>query len=123
MDRDWASGNQAPLATLLIGNRSASAYQYPANVTLENCTITASADGAKTVYLYGNATKENGATLTYDAATVIAPEDKTVAPVIVGDGGCVTVNKPVTSAAELQEIMNGEGGSVVLNADLDRFVN
>ena len=91
MDRDWASGNQAPLATLLIGNRSASAYQYPANVTLENCTITASADGAKTVYLYGNATKENGATLTYDAATVIAPANETVDPVIVG-GGKVTVN-------------------------------
>ena len=34
----------------------------------------------------------------------------------------MTVNEPVTSAAELQEIMNGEGGSVVLNADLDRFV-
>ena len=84
--------------------------------------ITASADGAKTVYIYGNAAEENGATLTYDAATVIAPADKTVAPVIVGSGW-VTVNKPVTSAAELQEIMNGEGGSVVLNADLDRFVN
>ncbi len=120
MDRDWSSGNQAPLATLLIGNRS-NAYQYPANVTLENCTITSSAAGAKTVYLYGNAAEENGATLTYDAATVIAPADETVDPVIVG-GGCVTVNEPVTSAAELQEIMNGEGGSVVLNADLDRFV-
>ena len=120
MDRDWSSGNQAPLATLLVGNRSNS-YQYPANVTLENCTITSSAAGAKTVYLYGNATEENGATLTYDAATVIAPADETVDPVIVG-GGCVTVNEPVTSAAELQEIMNGEGGSVVLNADLDRFV-
>ena len=123
MDRDWASGNQAPLATLLIGNRSASAYQYPVSVTLENCTINASADGAKTVYLYGNAAKENGATLTYDAATVIAPADETVDPVIVG-GGKVTVNGAsyVTPAAELQEIMNGEGGSVVLNADLDRFV-
>ena len=121
MDKDWGNGNVVPMATLLVGNRSASAYQYPVSVTLENCTITSSAAGAKTVYLYGNATEENGATLTYDAATVIAPADETVDPVIVG-GGCVTVNEPVTSAAELQEIMNGEGGSVVLNADLDRFV-
>ena len=119
--KDWGSGNLVPMATLLVGNRSASAYQYPVSVTLENCTITSSAAGAKTVYLYGNATEENGATLTYDAATVISPTDEAVDPVIVG-GGCVTVNEPVTSAAELQEIMNGEGGSVVLNADLDRFV-
>ena len=121
IDKDWGNGNLVPMATLLVGNRSASAYQYPVNVTLKNCTITAYADGAKTVYIYGNATKENGATLTYDAATVITPVDETVVPVIVG-GGCVTVNEPVTSAAELQEIMNGEGGNVVLNADLDRFV-
>ena len=94
MNGTWASGNQAPLATLLIGNRSNS-YQYPANVTLENCRITASVDGAKTVYIYGNATEENGATLTYDAATVIAPEDKTVAPVIVG-GGWVELDVSVT---------------------------
>ena len=123
IDKDWGNGNVVPMATLLVGNRSASAYQYPANVMLENCKITASAEGAKTVYIYGNATKENGATLTYDAATVITPANETVKPVIVG-GGKVTVNGAsyVTPAAELQEIMNGEGGSVVLNADLDRFV-
>ena len=98
IDKDWGDGNFVPMATLLVGNRSASAYQYPVNVTLKNCTITAYADGAKTVYLYGNAAKENGATLTYDAATVISPTDEAVDPVIVG-GGCVTVNEPVTSAA------------------------
>ena len=91
MDSEWGDGNVVPMATLLVGNRSASAYQYPVNVTLENCTITASAEGAKTVYLYGNAAEENGATLTYDAATVIAPADEAVDPVIVG-GGKVTVN-------------------------------
>ena len=91
MNSEWGDGNLVPMATLLVGNCSASAYQYPVRVTLENCTITASAEGAKTVYLYGNATKENGATLTYDAATVIAPANETVKPVIVG-GGKVTVN-------------------------------
>lgn len=90
MDTAWLTGNAMPLATLLIGNRSNS-YQYPANVTLENCTITSSVTGAKTVYLYGNAAKENGATLTYDAATLITPANETVKPVIVG-GGKVTVN-------------------------------
>ena len=129
MDRDWASGNQAPLATLLIGNRSASAYQYPANVTLENCTITASTDGAKTVYIYGNATKENGATLTYDAATVIAPANETVKPVIVG-GGKVTVNgasyvtppagSTTITQTELHDMLNDASTSAkVLAADAE----
>ena len=94
MDTAWLTGNAMPLATLLVGNRSNS-YQYPANVTLENCTITSSAAGAKTVYLYGNATEENGATLTYDAATVISPADETVDPVIVG-GGWVELDVSVT---------------------------
>ena len=94
MDTAWLTGNAMPLATLLVGNRSNS-YQYPANVTLENCTITSSAAGAKTVYLYGNATEENGATLTYDAATVIAPANETVDPVIVG-GGWVELDVSVT---------------------------
>ncbi|HIZ09252.1 MAG TPA: hypothetical protein H9726_02065, partial [Candidatus Borkfalkia avicola] len=94
MNKDWGDGNLVPMATLLVGNRSNS-YQYPANVALENCTITASTDGAKTVYIYGNAAEENGATLTYDAATVIAPADKTVDPVIVG-GGWVELDVSVT---------------------------
>ena len=95
IDKDWGNGNVVPMATLLVGNRSASAYQYPANVTLENCTIISSAVGAKTVYLYGNAAEENGATLTYDAATVISPADETVDPVIVG-GGWVELDVSVT---------------------------
>ncbi len=94
MDTAWLTGNAMPLATLLVGNRS-NAYQYPSDVTLENCTITSSAAGAKTVYLYGNAAEENGATLTYDAATVIAPADETVDPVIVG-GGWVELDVSVT---------------------------
>ena len=95
IDKDWGNGNLVPMATLLVGNRSASAYQYPVSVTLENCTITSSVAGAKTVYLYGNAAEENGATLTYDAATVIAPVGETVDPVIVG-GGWVELDVSVT---------------------------
>ena len=56
----------------------------------------AAAEGAKTVYVYGNATEEIGASLTYDSATVITPADKSIEPVIVG-GGYVTVNGEVVS--------------------------
>ncbi len=96
MDTAWLTGNAMPLATLLVGNRS-NAYQYPSDVTLENCTITSSAAGAKTVYIYGNAAEENGATLTYDAATVIAPADEAVDPVIVG-GGWVELDVSTSTA-------------------------
>ena len=121
MDTAWLTGNAMPLATLLVGNRS-NAYQYPSDVTLENCTITSSAAGAKTVYIYGNATEENGATLTYDAATVIAPADETVDPVIVG-GGKVTVNgseyRIAADEAALKDAFANiaEGGTIVLQSD------
>ena len=95
MNENWGSGNDLPLSTLLVGNRSTS-YQYATNVELIGCTITAAADGAKTVYVYGNATEEIGASLTYDSATVITPADKSIEPVIVG-GGYVTVNGEVAS--------------------------
>ena len=91
MGSDWASGNGMPFATLLLGNRASNAYQYPTVCTVENTRITADADGAKTVYLYGNATEELGVTFNYDSATVIQPADPEVKPVIYG-GGYVTVN-------------------------------
>lgn len=91
MNDDWGQGNDLPLATLVIGNRSRSAYQYAADVTLKNCTITANAAGAKTVYIYGNESADIGATLNLDAATTITPADANIDPIIVG-GGYVTLN-------------------------------
>ncbi|HIZ82837.1 MAG TPA: M73 family metallopeptidase [Firmicutes bacterium] len=94
LDKDWGSGNAMPFATLLLGNRTSSAYQYATVCTLENTRVTADAEGAKTVYLYGNATEDIGVTFNYDNATVIQPADSTVEPVIYG-GGYVTVNGQV----------------------------
>ena len=91
MDGNWGSGNNVPLATLLLGNRAENAYQYPTVCRVENTTITSAAAGAKTVYLYGNQTAELGVTFTYDDATVIQPADESVEP-IVYSGGYVTVN-------------------------------
>ena len=91
MDGNWGSGNNVPLATLLLGNRAENAYQYPTVCRVENTTITSAAAGAKTVYLYGNQTAELGVTFTYDDATVIQPADESVEPIVYG-GGYVTVN-------------------------------
>ena len=91
MDGNWGSGNNVPLATLLLGNRAENAYQYPTVCRVENTTITSAAAGAKTVYLYGNQTAELGVTFTYDDATIIQPADESVEPIVYG-GGYVTVN-------------------------------
>ena len=93
MNADWGSGNNVPLATLLLGNRSSNAYQYPTVCTVENTKITASADGAKAVYLYGNADEENGVTFTYNEDTIIQ-SGAGVDNVIYG-GGYVSINGKV----------------------------
>ena len=37
----WKSGNEVPLAALVIGNRTSSAYSYPTSVELDNVTLKA----------------------------------------------------------------------------------
>ena len=64
---NWGSGNEVPLAALVIGNRSTSAYAYPATVTLTGVEIVAG-NGAPAIYMYGNK-KEHPANLTCDKET------------------------------------------------------
>ena len=81
-NRDWSSGNTLPLAGITIGNKKIGSYQYPSNVTLINTTVTSKL--YPVIYTYGNATEENGVTLTYD-------EKINDGDVIYG-GGYVTIN-------------------------------
>ena len=81
--RNWSSGNTVCLAALTIGNKHPSSYQYPTHCTLVNTTITVG-EGQRTVHIYGNATEELGAYLTYDAASSIGTVD-------VG-GGYISIN-------------------------------
>ena len=48
----WGSGNEVPVATLVVGNRSTSAYAYNASCTLSNTTLTLGGGntGRKLVY-------------------------------------------------------------------------
>ncbi len=41
LDGYWGSGNEVPLAALVIGNRSVSGYRYPTSVTLDNAKLSA----------------------------------------------------------------------------------
>ncbi len=69
--KDWKSGDMAPIAALVIGNKGATTYQYPTNVKMTNTKITSQNDGTTTVVpptviINGNAGNGLGATLTYD---------------------------------------------------------
>ena len=65
----WADGNRAVFAGLTIGNRSATSYQYPTNVTLENVKVTVEGTNAASfpsVYVYANQGEGLGVTMNYD---------------------------------------------------------
>ena len=69
-NRNWGSGNMVNLAALTIGNKSASAYQYPTNVTLENTELIltgAHGEAFPALYAYANQGEGLGVVLNYDA--------------------------------------------------------
>lgn len=73
---EWGQGDQVPVAALVIGNRKAGAYQYPANVQLVNTKIIAEPMPGNTLmrptlYMYGNEAVGLGAALTYDSDSVV----------------------------------------------------
>lgn len=95
-NRGWGDGNMVNLAGLTIGDKQNNAYEYPAEVTLINTNVT-STGYYPTVYLYGNDSEGNGATLTYD-------ETSNVGTVVQGDDGAnSTVIQSGSTAADLNE--------------------
>ena len=69
---NWEDGNRAVFAGLTIGNRSASSYQYPTNVTLENVTVNVEGTYASehpAVYVYANQGEGLGVTLNHSGCT------------------------------------------------------
>lgn len=67
---NWSSGNEVPMAALVVGNRHAKSYQYPAYCELENVVVTAP-DNYKTVYVHGNNSTDQKATLIYDEKSTL----------------------------------------------------
>lgn len=69
LEATWSSGNEVPFGTLLVGNGTTTSYQNAATVTVENTTITSDNENVPAIYIWGNATEENGATLSLDQNT------------------------------------------------------
>ena len=82
-EKNWGSGNEVPVAALVVGNRSASAYAHNASCTLSNTTLTLGDGntGRKLVY----AAACNG------FATTVNGIDENDATIYQGDGSKVTI--------------------------------
>lgn len=112
LNGNWGSGNEVPMAALVIGNRGGN-YNYAATVTLTNCTIKSENTEVPAIYIWGNATEEIGATLTVDEFTW-TNKTGALAGDPAGTYGDVTVNLPegytlVDSYEELATAVAGGG--------------
>ena len=67
LDGDWADGNKAPGAALVVGNRASSAYQYPTVLKISDSKLQSEGTGSSpAVYVYANQGKGLGVTIDYD---------------------------------------------------------
>lgn len=67
LDGDWADGNKAPGAALVVGNRASSAYQYPTVLKISDSKLQSKGTGSSpAVYVYANQGKGLGVTIDYD---------------------------------------------------------
>ena len=66
LDKNWADGNKAPGAALVVGNR-ASAYQYPTVLKISDSKLQSEGTGSSpAVYVYANEGEGLGVTIDYD---------------------------------------------------------
>lgn len=80
----WGSGNEVPMAAMVVGNRSDSAYQYPTDVILTASTITAP-DGYITLYAFGSGKAGCEVACVYDGASSVGNVvNPTISEAIVG---------------------------------------
>lgn len=67
LDGDWADGNKAPGAALVVGNKASSAYQYPTVLKISDSELQSEGTGSSpAVYVYANQGEGLGVTIDYD---------------------------------------------------------
>lgn len=67
LDGDWADGNKAPGAALVVGNRASSEYQYPTVLKIFDSKLQSESTGSSpAVYVYANQGEGLGVTIDYD---------------------------------------------------------
>lgn len=68
-NKDWGSGNSVPYSAITVGNRNSTAYQYPTNLTMTDCTLRTvgpNADYFPVMYVYANQNSSDGVTINHE---------------------------------------------------------
>ena len=68
-NKDWGSGNFVPYSAITVGNRNSTAYQYPTNLTMTDCTLRTvgpNADYFPVMYVYANQNSSVGVTINHE---------------------------------------------------------
>lgn len=118
-NENWGNGNEVPYATLLVGDRNNTAYNYSAFVTLVNTEIKSGNDEVPTVYIWQDDNKSASLIADYDTQTKSGissegsisgkpADDSSVFVYLAAEGEAV-----VTSFDELKSALE-KGGDVVL---------
>lgn len=94
LDGAWGSGNEVPMAALVVGNRENSSYSYATNVTVENCTLISEREEVPAIYVWGNPTEEARVNLTVDRFTYDNMQGSFAGALKDTDDCFVTVNLP-----------------------------
>ena len=114
LDGNWGSGNEVPMAALVVGNRS-NAYNYPTDCTLSNVTVTATS-GYTGTYVYGMSDEGREVTFNYDASTELGTL------VTEGEVSTDNVEGGIGSYATISEALKAGETSVKLLHDLSEDV-
>ena len=114
LDGNWGSGNEVPMAALVVGNRS-NAYNYPTDCTLSNVTVTATS-GYTGTYVYGMSDEGREVTFNYDASTELGTL------VTEGEVSTDNVEGRIGSYATISEALKAGETSVKLLHDLSEDV-
>lgn len=96
----WGSGNEVPMAAVLVGDQSSTAYDAAANVTVANTTVKSEGQSAKPAFYvsaekgekaqFNTALTVDKATVTGNIVTADATADKTATNVTLQNGTTVT---------------------------------
>ena len=106
--KDWGTGNAVPTSALVIGNKTASAYQYPTSVSITDTVIVtdgANAGQAYTVAINANSGDGLGVDFVYDGKSSFTNTGKTgVASDITYDTSDdnIAVGNPVAMISDVQ---------------------
>lgn len=122
IDSNWSSGNNLPMAALVVGDRSNS-YPYSAEVSLRSCELVSLKAEVPAIYIWGES-EEYSATLNYDSATnfqatiKIAGKEEDDSTVII-NGNVAAI---VTDVAELNSVER-INGTVVVARDMNLSIS